>query len=477
MTLSWALCAAAFSLLAGLSARLGELALPANAGKRWVWLASLAVSVLVSAGALLTGGAWPGGWLAEAPAVDLAALLAHAVTDGSGGATEAPPPLPGPSLALVMGVAWAACSLLLLAGYAALWIRFAGAAAEWRPGLVDGEPVRVAQRLGPAVIGVRRATIVVPEWVLRADAAEQHMILVHEKEHARARDHVLLALAPLLVVAMPWNLPLWWQLRRLRLAVEVDCDRRVLRQGIGVRDYGTLLIDIAGRSFPMPATFAALAEPRTLLERRIIAMSAHPRAGRVRSAALAAAATLLLVTAFEAFALLTPRAAALEPAGEQQLTAAQYHFMATDSPLVVVNGVIIADGNIERAVGDAAILRVDVLKGPAAVERFGQEGSRGVILITTSETRSGEVVTLRASRAAQGADSVRSVRVRPAQAPTADSPLYVIDGVIIGTADPTRSLDPDQIERIEVVKGPAAERLYGSRGANGVIIITTKQRP
>ena len=33
------------------------------------------------------------------------------------------------------------------------------------------------------------------------------------------------------VVLMPWNLPLWWQWRRLRFAIEVDCDARVLASG------------------------------------------------------------------------------------------------------------------------------------------------------------------------------------------------------------------------------------------------------
>ncbi|UUZ52386.1 hypothetical protein LP419_22985 [Massilia sp. H-1] len=43
-----------------------------------------------------------------------------------------------------------------------------------------------------------------------------------------ARDPQLLGLALLVLVAMPWNLPMWWQLRRLRHAIEVDCDARVL---------------------------------------------------------------------------------------------------------------------------------------------------------------------------------------------------------------------------------------------------------
>lgn len=52
-----------------------------------------------------------------------------------------------------------------------------------------------------------------------------------------------------------------------------------------------------------------------------------------------------------------------------------------------------------------------------------------------------------------------------------NDPLYVVDGVIVhGTGD----VPPDQIETISVLKDAAATALYGSRGAAGVILVTTK---
>jgi TonB-linked SusC/RagA family outer membrane protein len=53
-------------------------------------------------------------------------------------------------------------------------------------------------------------------------------------------------------------------------------------------------------------------------------------------------------------------------------------------------------------------------------------------------------------------------------------PLWVIDGVIIGNVQPN-SLDPNQIESVTVLKDAASTALYGSTGANGVIVVTTKQ--
>ena len=56
-----------------------------------------------------------------------------------------------------------------------------------------------------------------------------------------------------------------------------------------------------------------------------------------------------------------------------------------------------------------------------------------------------------------------------------DQPLYVVDGVILGsqTRDIAKLIDKLDIRRIEVVKGAAAEALYGARASNGVVHITT----
>ena len=58
-----------------------------------------------------------------------------------------------------------------------------------------------------------------------------------------------------------------------------------------------------------------------------------------------------------------------------------------------------------------------------------------------------------------------------------NEPLYVIDGVAIqpGPGGSLTGINPHDIASIEVVKDPAGEAMYGVRGANGVIIITTKR--
>ena len=65
------------------------------------------------------------------------------------------------------------------------------------------------------------------------------------------------------------------------------------------------------------------------------------------------------------------------------------------------------------------------------------------------------------------------------------NPLYIIDGVVVGKGadnaqvmeswNPLAAIDPNAIESVQVLKDASATALYGSRGANGVIIVKTKK--
>jgi hypothetical protein len=71
------------------------------------------------------------------------------------------------------------------------------------------------------------------------------------------------------ICAMPWNLPLWWVVLRLRRAIEIDCDARVLRDGRDPVAYGSLLLDINQQQSSPSLTAVALTERPSLLETRI----------------------------------------------------------------------------------------------------------------------------------------------------------------------------------------------------------------
>ena len=80
-------------------------------------------------------------------------------------------------------------------------------------------------------------------------------------------------------------------------------------------------------------------------------------------------------------------------------------------------------------------------------------------------------VTVNITNAEPGANP--QIRVRGAASINAGAdPLYVIDGV---PADNMQGINPNDIESIEVLKDAASAAIYGSRGSNGVVIVTTKQ--
>ncbi|MFG6686720.1 SusC/RagA family TonB-linked outer membrane protein [Mariniflexile sp. HNIBRBA6329] len=72
--------------------------------------------------------------------------------------------------------------------------------------------------------------------------------------------------------------------------------------------------------------------------------------------------------------------------------------------------------------------------------------------------------------------NIGSVRIRGNRSLSAgNSPLYVVDGIPLLSSSAIETLNPRDIESIEVLKDASSTAIYGSRGANGVIIVTTKQ--
>jgi TonB-dependent starch-binding outer membrane protein SusC len=68
------------------------------------------------------------------------------------------------------------------------------------------------------------------------------------------------------------------------------------------------------------------------------------------------------------------------------------------------------------------------------------------------------------------------VRIRGSRSLTASNdPLFVVDGIPISGG--IQDFNPAMIETIDVLKDAAATAIYGSRGANGVILVTTKKGP
>ena len=175
----------------------------------------------------------------------------------------------------------------------------------WRMAAVDDQAVFVSSTLGPAIVGLVHPAIVVPHWVSTLSADERKLMLAHEREHLRAHDGLLSAGGLLAVLFMPWSPAIWWMFRRLRTAIEVDCDRRVLRAFPDVALYGNLLVDVAARAADRAAlTITGFSEHAGSLARRIRAMTAGDsrrdpatqwRRVVPRAASLGAAAAIIVI--------------------------------------------------------------------------------------------------------------------------------------------------------------------------------------
>ena len=68
-----------------------------------------------------------------------------------------------------------------------------------------------------------------------------------------------------------------------------------------------------------------------------------------------------------------------------------------------------------------------------------------------------------------------TIRIRGNNSFTNNNPLYVVDGVPMGDAGNLKQINPNDIESIDVLKDASATAIYGARGANGIIMVTTKK--
>ena len=156
-----------------------------------------------------------------------------------------------------------------------------------------------------------------------------------------------------------------------------------------------------------------------------------------------------------------------------------FSYVGMKSQEVAVNGRNVINVTLE---GDAVLLDEVVAVGYATVKRRDLTGS--VASVGTSEISKIPVsdvsqalagrmagVQVMQSEGAPGASV--SIRVRGGISITqSNEPLYIIDG--FPSEDGMSSLDPAEIETIDVLKDASATAIYGARGANGVVVITTK---
>ncbi len=290
MILTWMLAATLFALLIGVAARAAE------AGARLMswqarapWIAALGVSLV-----------WPVllPFLARERVVHLAPVIVSA--GGVRAAVGRLPSMPltdSPRIDYILAALWIFASLILIGRLVRAQRVLAQISRSAQASELDGHDVLVTERVGPAVVGIVTPRVAVPAWLAELDLPLRQLVLRHEREHCRARDTVLLWLGELSVVLMPWNPAIWWQSRRLRLALELDCDARTVHDTETAATYGKLLLLIAQRQH-MTRLAPMLAESNSHLSQRIAAMSRQSVSNQpLRAAVLGGIAVVAIVAA------------------------------------------------------------------------------------------------------------------------------------------------------------------------------------
>ena len=313
--LTWmAYAALVGGIVAAASLALERLAAATGRPRRIAWLAALTLAVLIpltgglrrpTAPVVVTGG--------EAPEIS------EPVTEARWTIVPQLPLSASRDTTRTANVVWGAGSAAALAVLGTLLLVVARARRRWDRERVDGTDVYVSRRFGPALVGVTRPRVVLPRWVLGLEAVARAAIVRHELEHARARDHLTLLYAGLVLAAFPWSPAIWWMCRRLRAAVEIDCDQRVIASGIGVADYGAVLLEAGSRSQTRWGLALAMGQPGSLLERRLKTMSEKQlKLSRSQAVLLSGAALVALAIACDA-----PVPTQIEKAGNEAVAEAQ----------------------------------------------------------------------------------------------------------------------------------------------------------
>lgn len=454
---------------------------------RWVWALGLASLLGLVARAVMGSGTiaiaapvrWPvaAGAATSARVADPLAQL-HGIGALVGGSLQfllatLAHALPADTARLA-ALGWLIASALALLVITGVHLRVAALRRRWPSTVLHGHPVRVAADVGPAVLGLARPIIVVPRWLLARPEQEQRLVLAHEREHVRAGDHLVLALACLAAALVPWQPGVWLIWRRLRLAIELDCDARVLRAGVRPGVYGSLLIDLAGQGAGFPVGAPALADEASHLERRLLAMTpTAARPSRLRLGTLAVAGALLLLAACEAKVPTAAEIQAMDVAGAER-SAARVQMVDAESPNTTyyVDGVrsdaatahaIPADriGTMDvRKTNDASEIRITTLASPLPA---GAERHTSVVRV---ESRGPGDSTVTGGLAASGRP-----RVDLGNFPG----VVFVDGVRVSDGRALGALRPGDITSIEIFKGPKARELSSDPAAvNGIIRVTTK---
>jgi TonB-linked SusC/RagA family outer membrane protein len=184
------------------------------------------------------------------------------------------------------------------------------------------------------------------------------------------------------------------------------------------------------------------------------------------------------------------------PAGSTPVTVQRIGFAAAPRRVTVVAGETTTLDVVLRAVATTLTEVVTIGYGTtsranitSAIATVDSNTFRNIPVAAIDNALQGKVAGVQVIQNSGEPGGGVSLRVRgPASLNAGNQPLYVVDGIpvlqdnfeqLTSTSgqrqNPMSALNPDDVERIDVLKDAAATAIYGSRGSNGVVMITTKR--
>lgn len=253
------------------------------------------------------------------------------------------------------------------------------------------------------------------------EGEDLEQIIKHEFVHIKQR-HTLDVVWGEILCILNWYNPFAWMLRNaIKQNLEFIADDKVIQQGVDREGYQFLLLKVMGnRNFSIASNFNIAA-----LKKRIIMMNTN----ETRKRHLLKFALMLPIVAVLLLSFRTIHNEAVNDDRQQ--------------PVVIVT--------------DIPVVKDTVPEKPVKITIRGEANK--------TTTHADATVN----------EKPKSIAVFGVKAAPGNTPLYILNGNIIDE-DGFSALNPNEIETVNVLNGKSAESLYGKRGENGVIMVTTKMK-
>lgn len=149
-----------------------------------------------------------------------------------------------------------------------------------------------------------------------------------------------------------------------------------------------------------------------------------------------------------------------------QVKRGSLNFSLTEDVQALEEVVVIGYGTQRKSdlTGSVISIKTEEISFIQGIENSLQGRASGVVVLSNSNDNGGS----------------NDIKIRGISGIQGSSPLYIIDGVPYdglnsGTLSQVPVIQSEEIENIDIIKGAAASAIYGSRGSNGVVVITTKK--